>query len=77
MSCFLKNNVLSINGFSKLNSHSPVVAQQYISLISLKAQIDAYDYVFLIAATIIFAGSFAALFLKLKKERTDIKVHVE
>ena len=73
----VKNNVLSINGFSKLNSHSPVVAQQYISLISLKAQIDAYDYVFLIAATIIFAGSFAALFLKLKKERTDIKVHVE
>ena len=71
------SNVLTINSFSKISSHSPIIMQQYIALISLKAQIDAYDYVFLIAAIVIFVGSFFTLFLKLKNERTDIKVHIE
>ena len=73
----VNNNVFSINSFSRLHSASPIVIQKYIALISLKAQIDAYDYVFLVAAAIIFIGSFFTLFLKLKNERTDIKVHVE
>ena len=70
-------NVLTINSFSKLGSHIPLDIQKYIGLIILKAQVDAYDYVFLVASIIIFIGSFTILFLKLKKERTDIKVHVE
>ena len=70
-------NVLSINSFSKLSSHIPINIQKYVALIELKAQVDAYDYVFLIATIIIFLGSFTILFLKLKNERTDIKVHVE
>lgn len=73
----ISTNMLTINSFSKLNSHAPVEIQKYISLIALKAQIDAYDYVFIVAAIIIFVGAFAALFLKLKKERIDIQVHVE
>ncbi|MDE2030716.1 MAG: multidrug efflux MFS transporter [Patescibacteria group bacterium] len=73
----ITTNVLTINSFSKLTSHIPIDIQKYIGLIALKAQIDAYDYVFLVAAIIIFVGSFATLFLKLKKERTDIKVQVE
>lgn len=73
----ITSNVLTINNFSKLNSHSPLEIQSYIALISLKAQIDAYKYVFLTAAVIIFVGSFTILFLKLKKERTDIHVQVE
>jgi EmrB/QacA subfamily drug resistance transporter len=71
------SNVLSINSLSKLGSHLPLDIQKYISLIALKAQVDAYDYVFLISSIIVFAGSFTILFLKLKNERTDIKVHVE
>ncbi len=71
------SNVLSINSFSKLYSHNPIDIQKYIALISLKAQIDAYNYVFLVASVIIFVGSFTILFLKLEKERTDIQVHVE
>jgi hypothetical protein len=43
----------------------------------LKAQIDAYDYVFLVASIIVFLGAFTILFLKLKNERTDVVVHVE
>ncbi len=70
-------NVLTINSFSKLYSHIPFQIQNYIGLISLKAQINAYHYVFLVASIIVFIGSFTILFLKLKNERTDIKVHVE
>jgi EmrB/QacA subfamily drug resistance transporter len=73
----INSNVLSINGFSKLGSHIPSVIQKYITLITLKAQIDAFDYVFLTAAIIVFIGAFTILFLKLKKERTDIHVQVE
>lgn len=73
----VSTNVITINNFSKLNSHNPADIQTYIALISLKAQVDAYDYVFLIASIIVFAGSFTILFLKLKNERTDIRVHVE
>lgn len=73
----IKFNVLSINSFSKLSSQIPVQVQKYIMLVTLKAQIDAYDYVFLVASIIVFIGSFTILFLKLKNERTDIKVHVE
>ncbi len=73
----VKSNIFTINGFSKLNSHSPTVIQKFVSLVELKAQIDAYDYVFIIASVIIFVGAFFTLFLKLKNERTDIKVHVE
>ncbi len=71
------SNILTINSFSKLNSHNPLDIQKYIGLISLKAQINAYDYVFLVASVIVFIGAFTILFLKLKNERTDIKVHVE
>lgn len=70
-------NVLTINSYSNLHTQAPLEIQKYISLITLKAQIDAYDYVFIVAAIIIFVGAFAALSLKVKNERTDIKVNVE
>jgi MFS family permease len=70
-------NILKINSLSRLYSNIPMVVQKYIALIELKAQIDSYDYVFLFASIVIFLGSFTILFLKLKNERTDIKVHVE
>jgi EmrB/QacA subfamily drug resistance transporter len=70
-------NILSINGLSKISSHSIVNVNQYVGLVELKAQINAYDYVFLIAAVLVLVGAFAVLFLKVKNERTDVKVHVE
>ena len=73
----INTNVLTINSFSKLYNFSAIEVQKFVSLITLKAQIDAYDYVFLIASIIMFVGSFSILFLKLKRERNDIKVHVE
>jgi hypothetical protein len=70
------SNVLNINRWSVLRSTNPVDIQKFIALIELKAQIDAYNEVFLVAATIVFLGAFVTLWLKVK-ERTDITVHVE
>ncbi len=71
------SNVLKINSYSWIHSHDPKDIQTYIGLVTLKAQIDAYDYVFLIASVIILIGSFAVLFMKVERERTNVKVHVE
>lgn len=72
-----ESNILNINHFSTLTSHVSLDVQKYISLVILKAQISAYDYVFVLASIFVFVGAFPVLWLKLKKERTDIKVHVE
>ena len=70
------SNVLTINAHSTLSSYDPNIVKTFVSLIILKAEVNAYSYVFLIAGIIIFLGSFTILFLKIK-ERNDIKVHVE
>ncbi|MCX6719070.1 MAG: MDR family MFS transporter [Candidatus Taylorbacteria bacterium] len=73
----ISTNVLSINRFSLLNSSDPLDIQRYVSLVELKAQIGAYNYVFLVASVIVFIGAFTSLFIKLKKERTGVKVLAE
>ncbi len=71
------SNVLTINKNSVLNAHDAISVKTYIGLVTLKAQIEAYNYVFLVASLFVFAGSIAVLFLKIKHERTDVKVMVE
>lgn len=73
----ITSNVLKINSLSFLQSHNPIDIQKYISLVTLKAQVDAYGYVFLVASIVVFIGAFTALFLKVKQERRDIEVFVE
>jgi EmrB/QacA subfamily drug resistance transporter len=71
------HNVLSINSFSVLHSHIPIDIKKYITLIELKAQTDAYSYVFLLAAAIVFIGAFAILSLKIKNEKKDVHIMIE
>ncbi len=77
LSSRIGENILSINNYSLLNSSNPIDKQKYIILVELLAQIDAYKYVFFIASMVVLVGSFAILFLKIQKENTTIKVHVE
>ena len=72
-----EHNILSINNLSVLHAHTPAATQLYTLLVELKAQVDAYDYVFVCAGVLVFVGAFAVLFMKIKNERTDITVHVE
>ena len=71
------HNVLQINTYSHLMSTSTVDFQKYVALIILKAQINAYNYVFIISSIIVAIGSFAILSLRLKNEKSNITVHVE
>jgi DHA2 family multidrug resistance protein len=71
------SNVLSINSFSTLHSNNPIDIQKFIALVELKAQTNAYTFVFFISFLIVFLGSFTILFLKLKEEKKDAKVIVE
>ncbi len=73
----ITHNVLTINSHSVLNAHDPITTQIYIALVTLKAQIVAYDYVFVFASILVLVGAFAVLTLNVKKERTDVQVHVE
>jgi EmrB/QacA subfamily drug resistance transporter len=71
------SNILSINSFSTLRDHSAESLQKYIALVELKAQVNAYDYVFVIASVLILIGAFAVLFMKIENEKKDVVVHVE
>ncbi|MES2059418.1 MAG: MDR family MFS transporter [Patescibacteria group bacterium] len=71
------SNILHINSFSTLSSTNPMEIQKYVALVELKAQVNAYDYVFLIASSLIAIGAFAVLFMKVKNEKVGVTVHVE
>ena len=71
------HNVLAINNFSVLHSQTVINIQRFIGLIELKAQVNAYNFVFLVSSIVVFVGAFSILFLKIKNERTDIKIHAE
>lgn len=73
----IKDKVIEISQFSHLNSLNPIDYGRYMALITLKAQIFAYNHVFVIASIVVLLGSFTALFIKVKNEKTDVKVLVE
>ncbi len=72
-----KFNIMHINSLSHLYSNNPIDIQKFITLVELKAQINAYNYVFVVSSVIVGLGAIAALWLKVKNERTDVVVHVE
>ena len=71
------SNLLNINSLSILRSHDLINIQKYISLMILKAQVDAYGYVFLVSSLIVFLGAFTVLWLKIKDEKMDVKILAE
>ena len=72
-----ESNILKINKWSHIASHNPAVVKEFITLVTLKADVNAYAHVFLISSIVVFIGAILALFIKIKNERTDIKVQVE
>ena len=70
-------NVLRLGQHSTLNAYSQSNYQTFLGLIVLKAQVDAYRVVFLISAVLLLVGAIAALWIKVKEEKTDVEVFVE
>ncbi|MDB5239360.1 MAG: transporter, family, tetracycline resistance protein [Candidatus Parcubacteria bacterium] len=73
----IESNILRINAQSWVHSNVPADISSYIALVISKAQIDAYDYVFVLSSVIVIVGSFFILTMKVGKERSDVTVHVE
>lgn len=73
----IEHNVLQINRYSHLFSSNAIEFKKYVALIIMKAQVSSYSYVFIISSIVVGLGAFTILTLKIKNERTDIKVHVE
>ncbi|MBI3573794.1 DHA2 family efflux MFS transporter permease subunit [Candidatus Kaiserbacteria bacterium] len=60
----IESNVLSIAKTSVLHVHTHTAIAEFISLITLKAQIDAYGTIYAIAALLLLFGALLALFIK-------------
>ncbi len=75
----IQSNITRIATYSNFNSAlaQPGDYQKFIALITLKAQISAYNSVFVIAAIMVLIGGIAAFWIKIEKERTDVEVFVE
>ena len=73
----ISSKILSISQISRLNIFNPEYYQQFVGLIILKAQVASYGFVFLVSAIVVFLGSFLALTIIVKEERTDVKVMIE
>ncbi len=70
------SKVLEIGRNSLINSHKLVDFQIGTSLVILKAQVAAYDQVFIIAGAIAILGAFGSYWIKVDKISTET-VHVE
>lgn len=69
LSSATKNNILNLSHNSVLHSNNPQVVGQFITLITLKAQVLAYSTVFQISALIVLLGAALALLIKVEHER--------
>lgn len=69
-----KNNILKIADYSTLRSTDPTIVSQFISLVTLKAQIMAYATVFKISALIVLVGAILALLIKVELRKDGEKI---
>jgi EmrB/QacA subfamily drug resistance transporter len=71
-----ENHILSTAQNTVIHSTNPAVYQQAVGLIVLHADIAAYITVFQTAASFVFIGAIAALFINVKEESNRV-VHIE
>jgi DHA2 family multidrug resistance protein len=70
-----ETNVLSIASQSHLYQHTLESMQTYIGLIELKAQIDAYAYIYELAAIFLLVGAALAWFVKTPEHELTAEQH--
>lgn len=73
----VENNLLKINQMSSFQGTDVLQYQQYISMMTLKAQINGYNTVFETAAILVIIGAFLAYFIGNVKIDPKTQVHVE
>lgn len=73
----IEDNILQINKLSVFHGTTALQIQQYVSLMTLKAQIDGYRTVFILSALIVIIGAVAALSINNIEMKKGVVVHVE
>lgn len=73
----VKDNVLALAQNATVNVKDPASVGKVMALIGLKAQVQAYDTVFLIGAILVFAGAFLSLLMPDVEMKKGVTVHVE
>lgn len=73
----VNSNVLSIAKNSILHVHTQTVTAEFISLITLKAQINAYVTIYEIAACLLVIGALVAIFIKAPEAKPEEKIFVD
>jgi len=77
LNSFIKSNILSIASQSIIKVTSPAVYQQAASLIILRAQVSAYNSVFLICSGLIMLGAVLAFFIHVTEEKVGVEILME
>ncbi len=73
----IKNNVLNITKLSTFHFTGAADIGKAIGLITFKAQVVAYDQVFLIASIIMLLGAFSAFMIKVGKAVPKEEIYIE
>jgi DHA2 family multidrug resistance protein len=73
----VNSNVYAIAQSSAIRTTNPIAFAQGVALITLKAEVESYAVVYKWAAAFLIVGAISALLIKVKQEKTDVKVHVE
>lgn len=71
------SNVLSIAQHSVLNIHTPTALAEFTALITLKAQIDAYNTIYGLSALLLIFGAVLALFIRTSGKKPEEEIFME
>ncbi len=74
---FTESNVLSITQNSVYHGATRQAYMEFVALIELKAQIDAYVSIFIVASVLVALGGVAALWLKVPERKLEQPIIVE
>lgn len=72
-----EHHILRISELSTFFGTTAAQYQQYVALITLKAQIDGYRTVFFASAMLILSGAILSLFMQKVTMKKGVQVHVE
>ncbi len=70
-------NLLAAASYSALNSRTPTDLAKFLTLISLRAQIDSFGTVYLVAAAVVLVGAVLALRIRLTRQMTVLSEPIE
>ncbi len=73
----IESNVLRIAASSTVNTLDPLIRAQAVGLIIIKAEVEAYHTVFIVAAAVVLVAAALALTLKVHERKSGVEIFME